>query len=449
MASRKILVVDDDQDARFAVCEFLKVQNFDVDEADSFKTAIEAYTASRPDVALLDYRLPDGNALELLPRLKAIDPIVPIIILTGHGSIDLAVQAIKVGAEQFFTKPVELPALLVVIRRLIENQKVQRKALAGTSGRSQRTIDPFIGVSEAIRELAEQTRKVLSSDSPILIQGETGSGKGVLARWFHNNGPRADEAFVDLNCAGLTREFLETELFGHEKGAFTGAVSSKAGLLEVADRGTVFLDEIGDVDNQIQPRLLKVLEEKQFHRLGEVRTRRVDIRLIAATHQDLGLLVRDGKFRSDLFYRISTIPIHVPPLRQRTADIPILAEPLLSGFAQDFGRGPVSIAPDAVDALMTYPWPGNIRELRNVLERALLLTEGNVLNRKDLRFTSPTADRGYADGNLTLEELEKKHIEFVLRDEHGKVERAALRLGIARSSLYQKIKKYNIVLSRF
>jgi len=448
MSRRKILLVDDDPGARFAVREFLSLQGFDVDEADSFKAAVDAFSASRPEVALVDYRLPDGNALDLLPRLKAIDPTTPIVILTGHGSIDLAVQAIKEGAEQFFTKPVELPALLVVIRRLIESRKAQRRVMARTTGRAH-AVDPFLGVSPAIRELAEQARKVISTESPILIQGETGSGKGVLAQWLHENGPRADEAFVDLNCAGLSREFLETELFGHEKGAFTGAVAAKAGLFEVADRGTVFLDEIGDVDPHIQPRLLKVLEEKRFHRLGDVRMRRVDIRLIAATHQDLGHLVRSGQFRDDLFYRISTIPITVPPLRARTEDIPILAQHLLQGFAQDFGRGRVTIAGAAIAALMEYPWPGNIRELRNVLERALLLAEGDTLNRSDLRFTSPAADPGYPDANLTLEELERKHIQHVLNEERGRVEKAAARLGIARSSLYQKIKKFNINVSRF
>ncbi len=449
MANKKVLLVDDDAGARFAVREYLAVQKFDVEEADSIKSALEAFSASRPDVALLDYRLPDGNALQLLPRLKAIDPIVPVIILTGHGSIDLAVQAIKEGAEQFFTKPLELPALLIVIRRLIENQKVQRKAMAGTTVRGRRAVDPFLGTSRAIVDLAEQARKVLSSESPILIQGETGTGKGILARWLHDQGPRADEAFVDLNCAGLTREFLETELFGHEKGAFTGAVASKPGLLEVADRGTVFLDEIGDVDANIQPRLLKVLEEKQFHRLGDVRTRRVDIRLLGATHQDLGQLVRDGRFRGDLFYRISTIPLMVPPLRNRQEDIPILAEHFLAGFGQDFGRSRVRMTPEAADVLSRYPWPGNIRELRNVLERALLLMEGDTLNGRDLRFNAPTANPGYPDAGLTLLELERKHIEYVLRDENGRVEKAAARLGIARSSLYQKIKKFNIVLSEF
>lgn len=449
MTRNRVLIVDDDPGTRFAMREYLTQQGYGIDEAESLRTAEDAFRASRPDVAIIDYRLPDGNALSLLPRLKGIDAAVPIIILTGHGSIDLAVQAIKEGAEQFLTKPVELPALNVVIQRLMENRRVLRMQAANTSRQARRALDPFIGESQAIRELAEEARKVVSSESPILIQGETGTGKGVLARWLHQNGSRAGEAFVDLNCAGLSREFLETELFGHEKGAFTGAVASKTGLLEVADRGTVFLDEVGDVDPQLQPKLLKVLEEKRFYRLGDVRERFVDVRLITATHQDLGRLVREGRFRSDLFYRISTIPLHVPPLRERVEDIPIMAESLLHGYGLNLARGPVRLSRDAAAALKAHPWPGNIRELRNVLERALLLCEGDVLRRGDLRFAEPAGvDTASPDSDLTLLEVERRHIERVLKEERGRVEQAARRLGIPRSSLYHKIKKFNISLSK-
>src|SRR5262249_25359141 len=286
-------------------------------------------------------------------------------------------------------------------------------------------------------------------DSPILIQGETGAGKGVLARWLHNNGPRADEAFVDLNCAGLSREFLETELFGHEKGAFTGAVTSKMGLLEVAHKGTVFLDEIGDVDPLVQPKLLKVLEEKRFRSMGDVRDRQVDIRLIAATHQDLNILVKEKKFRSDLYFRISTIPLTVPALRDRVEDIPILANYLMRRLAADLGRGELSLSKQAEAAIQRYNWPGNIRELRNVLERAVLLSDREVLEPKDFTFQGNTETLQAENGDgLTLLELERVHIHRVLSQESGHVERAAKRLGIPRSSLYQKIKKHGIVVSK-
>jgi transcriptional regulator with PAS, ATPase and Fis domain len=255
---------------------------------------------------------------------------------------------------------------------------------------------------------------------------------------------------VDLNCAGLTRELLESELFGHERGAFTGAVAAKVGLLEVGDRGTVFLDEIGDMDPLIQPRLLKALEEKQIRRLGDVRERRVDIRLIAATHQDIAALVQEKRFRSDLYYRISTIPLTIPPLRRRAEDVPILARAILGRLAAELGRGAMDLAPDAEEALRRYPWPGNIRELRNVLERAALLGRRDVLDRKDLLFDpqGPPSSGGY-DTSLTLEELERRHIERVLLEERGRVEAVAARLGLARSSLYQKIKRFGISVSRF
>ncbi|MGH8729520.1 MAG: sigma-54-dependent transcriptional regulator, partial [Burkholderiales bacterium] len=401
------------------------------------------------DCAVLDYRLPDGDALELMPLLKQIDDSVPLLVLTGHGTIDLAVRAIKEGADQFLTKPVELPALLIVLKRLLENQRTRRQQSLGRSKAARGLIDPFLGTSRAIIELKEAARKVCATESPILIQGETGSGKGVLAAWLHRHGPRADEAFVDLNCAGLNREFLETELFGHEKGAFTGAIAAKQGLLEAAQRGTVFLDEIGDMDAQVQPKLLKVLEEKRFRRLGEVRDRSVDIALIAATHQDLEVLVREKKFRGDLYFRISAIPLRVPSLRERTEDIPVIARSLLEKISADLGRGRFNLDEDAERALCAYSWPGNIRELRNVLERAALLSEKAKLSRRELNFDSALAgDTQDGDGGLTLEELEKKHIERVLDQERGHVERAAGRLGIPRSSLYQKIKRHGIVVSK-
>lgn len=449
MATHRILLVDDDEAIRFGVRDFLEAHGYEVVEAATCQAAREIYQSSKPDAAIVDYKLPDGNALDLVPELKRIDSAIPLVVLTGHGSIELAVQAIKEGADHFLTKPVELPALRIVLQRLLEDQRNRQRQLARRSSRARAAVDPFLGESLAIRRLAEQTKKVLGADSPILIQGETGTGKGVFARWLHDHSPRAEEAFVDLNCAGLAPEFLETELFGHEKGAFTGAVNSKAGLLEVAHRGTVFLDEIGDMDLQVQPKLLKVVEEKQFRRLGDVRDRRVDIRLIAATHQNLDGLVRDNKFRGDLYFRVNTITFAVPALRERKEDIVAIARVLLHKLGTDLGRGEVHLATDAERALEAYPWPGNIRELSNVLERALLFSERDVLTPGDLQFTPlGDASNSAVDGRLTLRELEHRHIEFVLRDEQGRVEAAAKRLGIPRSSLYQKIKQYHIVLPK-
>lgn len=449
MARNKILVVDDEAGVRFGIRDFLESSGYEVEEAESCQRAVEIFQAARPDAAIIDYLLADGNALELLPRLKGIYPEIPLVILTAHGSIDLAVQAVKEGAEQFLTKPVELPVLLVMLQRLLQEQRNRQKQIVGKSRQARRAVDPFLGTSMAIRQLAADASKVVSSESPILIRGETGTGKGVLARWLHDHSPRSDEAFVDLNCAGLSREFLETELFGHEKGAFTGAVASKTGLLEVAHGGTVCLDEVGDMDLQIQPKLLKALEEKQFRRLGDVRDRRVDIRLIAATHQDLGQLVQDKKFRSDLYFRINTILLVVPPLRERGEDILILARLLLQTLAAQLGRSVMTLTPDAEQALRTHSWPGNIRELRNVLERAVLLSDQQVLGRKDLRFDDASVpEASVPDTDLSLQEVERQHIKRVLAKEQGHVESAAKRLGIPRSTLYQKIKQYQITVPK-
>jgi DNA-binding NtrC family response regulator len=449
MARNRILIIDDEPGLRFGVKDFLELHGYQIDEAASCRDAQQIFRSTRPDVVIADYMLPDGTALDLLPRLKDIDSDIPLLILTAHGSIDLAVRAIKEGAEQFLTKPLELPALLVILERLLANQRNHQKQLASRSQQFRSAVNPFVGTSAAIKTLAEQARKVLATESPVLILGETGTGKGVLARWLHDNSPRGDEAFVDLNCAGLSRELLETELFGHEKGAFTSATSAKQGLFEVAHRGTIFLDEIGDVDLQIQPKLLKVLEEKRFRRVGDVRDRQVDVRLVAATHQDLGQLVSEKRFRDDLYFRISTIPLAFPALRDRVEDIPVLAQYMLEKLSADLGRGEIKLEDDSVKALQSYSWPGNVRELRNVIERAVLLGDQKSIALKELNFDGHVRTRNPSlDTNLTLLEVEKRQIEQVLREERGRVEKAAKRLGIPRSSLYQKLKKHRITVSK-
>ena len=449
MAKNKVLVIDDEPGVRFGIRDFLEQQGYEIQEADSCEDAQHLFRTIRPDIVIADYMLPDGTALDLLPRLKEIDSDIPLLVLTAHGSIDLAVRAIKEGAEQFLTKPLELPALAVILTRLLQRQRNHHKQLASKTRQIRQFIDPFIGTSSAIRALADQARKILTTESPVLILGETGSGKGVLAKWLHEKSNRADEAFVDLNCAGLSRELLETELFGHEKGAFTSAIASKQGLFEVAHRGTIFLDEVGDVDLQIQPKLLKVLEEKRFRRVGDVRDRQVDVRLIAATHQDMGQLVREKKFRDDLYFRISTIPLSFPSLRDRKEDIPTLAQYLLTKVSTDLGRAEVSLDDECVRALQEYSWPGNVRELRNVIERAVLLSEEKTIGLRDLHFDGhASVGTPFFDSRLTLIELERQHIERVLNEEGGRVEKAAKRLGIPRSSLYQKIKKHQIQTSK-
>jgi len=438
---KSVLVVDDDKAICFAVKDYFEGKGYDVTTVPTLAEAQIAFRSRRPDVAIVDYELPDGDALQLLERFRAIDANCPVIVLTAHASVELAVRAIQEGANQFLTKPLKLAALEMMIERALEHDSMKRQEVARKSASAVRPLDPFAGPSAAMRELAARARKVAGSDSPVLIHGETGTGKGVLSRWMHENGPRSRAPFVDLNCAGLSREFLDTELFGHEKGAFTGAVQAKQGLFEVAHGGTMFLDEIGDVDPALQPKLLKVVEEKRFRRLGEVTDRTVDVRLIGASHHDLEAMSRDGRFRSDLYFRISTIPITIPALRERRDDIPVLARQILDQVARTVGRPHASISPRAMTDLQAYAWPGNVRELRNAIERALLLAEANVLEPSDFALSS-RAVHASDDLQLTLAEMERKHVELVMADVNGKVDAAAQRLGIPRSTLYQKLKSY-------
>ena len=446
----RILVVEDNPLVADAVSAFLELRNCAVSSCSTVECAEAMVRDEQPDVVIIDYMLPDGNALDALPRLRSRAPSTAVIILTGHGSIDLAVRAIKEGAEHFLTKPVEMAALWVLVERLLENARIRRNEKA-KGARDRNALDPFAGVSRAIRELEEQARLVAAANSPVLIQGETGSGKGVLARWLHAHSSRSKEPFVDLNCAGLSKDFLESELFGHERGAFTGAVASKQGLFETAHRGTLFLDEIGDVDAQVQPKLLKVLEEQRYRRLGEVRDRAADVRLIAATHQDLRVAQRERRFREDLYFRISTIRLTMPPLRERPEDIVALARQFLARFTAELSRGSLDFDDGAEHAMRAYSWPGNIRELRNVIERAVLLARSSVITERDLRFdfySEPSTSAPELD-TLTLDELEKLAVERALTRERGRVERAAARLGIARSSLYHRIRKFGIDVSKY
>ncbi|HEX6164072.1 MAG TPA: sigma-54 dependent transcriptional regulator [Vicinamibacterales bacterium] len=446
-----ILLVEDDPAIRRGVKEYLTVSGFDVIEADSCAAAQVSFQTARVDVVVMDYHLPDGNAIQLINTFKSLDRDVPIVVLTGHGSIELAVRTIQAGAEQFLTKPVDLASLTAVIEKCLEHGRNRRQVAGDQVGQARQSFAPFIGTSAAIRDLESQAMRVVKSHVPILILGETGAGKGVLARWLHFNGPRAREPYVDLNCAGLARELVESELFGHEKGAFTGATTAKAGLIEVAHRGTVFLDEIGDLDLAVQPKLLKVLEEKRFRRVGDVRERTVDVRFLAAANQDLARRAEEKSFRQDLLYRINTVTLHVPSLRERPGDIPVLAAAILEALARDMPYGKRTLTPAAMKALQDHSWPGNVRELRNALEHAVLLTDGTAIDADALglsRRPSGAVNAAASSSDQTLRSSEIHEITRALQEAGGRVERAAERLGVPRSSLYQKIKKYGIAVPK-
>jgi len=430
---------------RSVLALYLRRCGFGVREAADLAEARQLQAKDAPDLTIVDYHLPDGTAFDLLNGTRERESHEAVIVLTGLGTIDLAVQAIKSGAEHFLTKPVDLESLEILVRRTLDQQR-DRRQRASTAAVASAAPMPFSGKSHAVRRLAEMAGAAIDSDLPVLILGETGSGKGVLARWIHENSRRQAEPFVDLNCAGLSRELAESELFGHQRGAFTGAVSSKPGLIEVAHKGTLFLDELGDLDLAVQPKLLKALEEGNFRRVGELTSRSSDVRLLAATHRNLAGMVKDERFREDLLFRINTLTLEVPPLRERREDIRAVALTVLDDLCRRHGRQAPELGQDAVEVLEQYRWPGNVRELRNVLERALLFCKGAVLDRGALRFDrSLDPDQAPSSSEpQTLDDAERRHIAAVLGKTGGKVDDAARILALSRSSLYAKLKKYGL-----
>jgi DNA-binding NtrC family response regulator len=440
----RILIVEEQKETCGLLRDYLEDKGYEIATAGTCALTEQIWRTARPDIAILDYSLPDGNALGLIPRLKAIDASIPILILTGYGSIDLAVEAVKLGAELFLPKPAELSTLHTLIERSLETQRNRRQQLAEKAGRSRGDdMDPFLGKSDSIRRLADLAHGVALSDAPVLLQGEDGTGKGTLGRWLHRNGPRASGPYVQLNCKEFSSELLETELFGDGRGTAGEAMQSNAGLLEIAHRGTVFLDEIEDVDVHTQPRLLKVVDEKLFRRIGDASDRRVDIRLIAVTQQVMAPPVLRKQFRDDLRYRINWIHLFVPPLRERVEDISVLSAQILGELTDHVGTSAVELGGIALRAMQSYSWPGNVRELRNVLERVVLVTGKDILTDHDFHLDVQIEQYLSGIGQFrTLEEMERNYIQQVLRKERGRVQLAARKLGIPRSSLYHKLKQY-------
>ncbi len=431
----RVLLVEDDKAIRFGMARHLERSGFVVAEAVSCETARERFRVFDPHAVVTDYRLPDGEALPLISDFRRQKPTVPILVLTGYGTIDLAVRAVKRGASNLLTKPVDMDQLVAELRAACP-------AVRPASGVHEKV--PSFGLSSTLLGSQPELEQLKDLDCSLLILGETGTGKTLLARWLHNVSRRREMPFVDLNCAGLARDLVESELFGHERGAFTSAHAAKRGMFDLADGGTLFLDEIGDVDAAVQPKLLKAIEEKRFRPLGGGRERSVDVRVVAATHCNLREAARANRFRSDLYYRLSTVTVTLPSLRQRRAEIPSLANDLLASLSARIGRSPPDLAPDAEAALLSYSWPGNVRELKNVLERALHFAPGDVLFAHDLVID----ELGPSDGpSSTLRDLQREHVERALAI-HGSVGDAARSLGISRSSMYLKVKAYGLVPAR-
>jgi Nif-specific regulatory protein len=386
----RLLVVDDEATARRALSTLLRDDGYEVDVAASGEEALEHLARVAPDMLLTDVRMPGIDGVELLTRAKAMDPQLAVVVMTAFGNVKDAVRAMRAGAEHYITKPVDLDELSLVIDRVLRHKAITREAdLLRARVRDENRFDNLLGVSGPMRSLFKTIAQVAPSRATVLLTGESGTGKERVAQAIHESSNRREGPFVKLHCAALAETLLESELFGHEKGAFTGAAVRREGRFKLAHGGTLFLDEISEISPAIQVKLLRVLQEREFERVGGNETLKVDVRIIAATNRDLAQLVREGRFREDLYYRLNVVALRLPPLRERREDIPLLADFFLQRFARDAGKKLRGFSPDALAALTAYPWPGNVRELENAVERAVVLAREGLVERE--HFSLPTA----------------------------------------------------------
>jgi len=448
----RILVVDDEPAQRELVSGFLRKRGFEVDEAAGGQAALARFTQEPFDLVLTDQRMPDLSGLDLLQRLRAVTPEAAVIVMTAYGTIETAVGAIKAGATDYLSKPINLDELLHRIERVRERQRLlgeNRELRAALEERHR--VEGIIGDSGRMQEVLSLVRRVAGSDATVLIRGESGTGKELIARAIHHASPRAAGPLVAVSCAALPEGLLESELFGHEKGAFTGAAASRKGRFELADGGSIFLDEIGDLPLHLQVKLLRVLQERQFERVGGTRTIPVNVRVLAATHRNLEALVREGRFRDDLYYRINVVTLLLPPLRERREDLSPLIEHFLTRFAGKNGKTIRGLTREARDALLRYDYPGNVRELENLIERAVVLTRDEVIGKSDLPLTldEQTAESDAPAGLVAAAEgLERRMIRDALSRAGGVQTRAAELLGISERVLRYKLRKYGLAGDR-
>jgi len=447
----RILVVDDERLVRWSVTQRLQAEGMEVVAAGSVAEALQQPGAF--DAAILDYRLPDGDGLGVMKALLLSDPDLPVIMLTANTDVDAIVEAIKAGASDYVTKPFEINDVELRLSRALDSTRGRRelRRLKAELARPF-TLESIIGASEPMQRITTLARKVAQSpSSTVLITGESGTGKDLLAKVIHYGSSRAAHPFLNITCSALPETLLESELFGHERGAFTDAKQQKRGLFEQGDDGTVFLDEVAETLPTFQAKLLRFLEEKSFRRLGGTADITVDVRVIAATNQDLEKTIRDGKFREDLYYRLNVLRIEMPPLRTRGRDIILLAEHYIREFSREFRRPVRRLAPAAERALLAYPWPGNVRELRNLIERAVLLAESDTLEPGDFE-TVPTmravagvaTDLTLPEGGLDIEDLERRLVVMALERTGGNQTRAAALLGLHRDQIRYRIEKFGL-----
>lgn len=448
MMAGKILIVDDDLGMRETLEAVLREDGYQVETAGDGAQAIRSVKGKAFDVILLDVRMPDASGLDVLTQVKRILPEAAVIMMTAYGTVKTAVEAVKNGAYDFLTKPFELDEVRLSIGKVLELQQLTRENKELRAMLQDRLVfREIIGTSKAMQEVFAVIRKVVDYDVTILICGESGTGKEMVAQAIHHNSTRRAGPFIKLNCAALPDTLLESELFGYDKGAFTGAVTAKPGRFELAEGGTLFLDEIGDTSPNMQAKLLRVLQEKEFERVGGRRTIKVDVRILAATNRDLKQEVEAKRFREDLYYRLNVVPISLPPLRERREDIPALVDHFLRELNPLFHKDFVTVSPEAMDCLMRYQWPGNVRELKNVLEKAILLGEGSsiLITHLPEEIVAPRSGRPVLGANrASLDDLEREHIVQVLREVKWNQSKAAELLGIHRNTLRNKIERFNL-----
>ncbi|HEY3285145.1 MAG TPA: sigma-54 dependent transcriptional regulator [Armatimonadota bacterium] len=453
MPTKRLLVIDDEAGMRAILCDLLQRAGYEVFTASDGKEGVQK-AEENPDLVILDLSLPRMGGIEVLSHIKSKRPDTPVIVITAYASMRTAVQALKGGAYDYITKPFDIAQVEAVVYRALQSgQLMDENRYLWQELKRRYNFENIIGTTVAVQHAYLIAAKVADSNASVLILGETGTGKEFLAKTIHYESCRSSEAFLKVNCAALPEALLESELFGHEKGAFTNAVARHLGRFELAHKGTLFLDEVGDIPLPVQVKLLRVLQEKEFERVGGSETLSVDARIIAATHQDLVEAMKEGTFREDLYYRLNVIPIYLPPLRERREDIPLLAEHFVRKSSREQGRDPLEIAPDAFRRLQAYQWPGNIRELENCIERACLLAQGPVLSDRDLHMgeaigrTPPHVLQATSSNeeDLSLQAAERVHIRRVLDKTSGNQSRAAELLRIDRKTLRNKMREYGFL----
>ena len=465
MSKASILIVDDERTLARAIKAYLEEAGYEAELAGDAESALPLLASLRPDVVITDVRLPGMDGITLLSKIREFDPAISVIVMTAHGSIEGAVAAVKLGAFDYLKKPLDLEELKLLADRARETSALKQELSYYRKGMGRDvSFAEVVGESKVIRDVLDRARQIAALDEtpPVLITGETGTGKGLVARTIHNTGPRASKPFIDVNCTALPANLMEAELFGYERGAFTDAKESKLGLFEAAEGGFLFLDEIGDVELSLQGKLLKAIEERVVRRVGGVRDRKIDVRILEATNRNLEVESARDHFRKDLYFRLAVILLHLPPLRERGNDVLLLADHYLKRFSAKYGRNVRRLDAASRQLLLSYPWPGNVRELSHVIERAVLWSQGPELTPEHLSLTQPggaasppaegqipapvetKAEAPRAPEGLSLDQWEKSLLEQALRDTGGNQTKAAQRLGISRDTLRYRMKKHGI-----